>query len=184
VSNLPKKIASSVCFAALYVTLYYVSALVSQPQGFEGVASYFFLPAFVRLLGFLLIGYWIIPALFVATSVLSLTGAYDLGPGVAAELVVTAFISVGGPFGVFVAGRIGGLKPSLDNLTPLRLLGLSIGCAAGNAVFYRIGLDFAGIDKVGFINDLYVFCGDFIGTWTIIYLIKSLMTFYTYSRRA
>lgn len=180
--DIPKQIALCACFAFFYIALYHASGLIIAPQGFEGIASAFFLPAFVRLLGFLLIGYWIIPALFVAGEVLSVTGAYDLGPGMVSELTVCACTAVGGPFGVFVASRIGGLRSSLDNLSPARLLGLSIGCAAGNAIFYRVGLEFAGIDKVGFANDLYVFCGDFIGTWAIIYLIKSFMTLYSYSR--
>lgn len=183
-TDLRKNVSFSAGFAILYVALYHVSSLVTPNQGFEGIASFFFLPAFVRLLGFLLIGYWIIPALFVAGAYLSVTGAYDLGPGILNELTVTACTAVGGPFGVFIASRIGGLRSSLVNLTPTRLLGLSIGCSAGNAIFYRIGLEIVGTHKTGLANDLYVFCGDFIGTWAIIYLIKSLMTFYSYSRRA
>ena len=171
-------------FAILYIALYFASELLAAPQGFKGIASIFFLPAFVRLLGFLMIGYWIIPALFVAGAFLSFVGAYGLGPGVAMELIVTAFTAVGGPFGVFVASRLGKLQPSLSNLTPLRLMALSIGCAAGNTLFYRFAMDVVGMVPSSFEQDFVVFFGDFVGTWAIIYLIKMLLTLYGYSRRA
>lgn len=179
-----RKVLLCGAFAILYVALYYVSGLVSAPQGFDGVASFLFLPAFVRLLGFLLIGYWIIPALALGGAFLSLTGAYDLGPGVAMELVVTSCTAVGGPFGVFVASRLGKLQPSLENLTPLRLMNLSIGCAGGNAIFHRFGMMAVNMPHYGFAQDFVIFFGDFIGTWTIIYLIKTCLTIYGYGRRA
>lgn len=172
------RIVSSAAFAALYILLYYAADLLSAVQGYNGIASIIFLPAFVRLLGFLIIGYWIIPALCVVGAFLSVTGAYDLGPGYAAELAVTTFTAVGGPFGVFVASRLGDLKPSLSNLTPQRLLALSVGCAAGNTVFYALALRMVGIEGAGLQNALVIFFGDFIGTWTIIYLIKSVLTLY------
>lgn len=170
-------------FAALYVVLYHFSSLISASQGFQGVASALFLPAFVRLLGFLLIGYWIIPALFLGGAFLSLTGSYDLAPGVTVELVMTAFTAVGGPFGVFVASRVGRLQPSLENLTALRLMGLSIGCAAGNAVFHRMAIEVVGITPGNVQQDFVIFFGDFVGTWVIIYLIKTVLTLYGYARR-
>lgn len=170
-------------FAFLYVVLYHLSGLISAPQGFEGVASAFYLPAFVRLLGFLLIGYWIIPALFLGGAFLSFTGSYDLGPGVATELVVTAFTAVGGPFGVYVASRLGRLQPSLENLTSLRLMGLSIGCAGGNTLFHRLAMESVGIAPLHYQQDFVIFFGDFVGTWTIIYLIKTVLTLHGYMRR-
>lgn len=172
------RIWSCAAFTLLYVSLYHLSALVSGPQDTGGLASLFFLPAFVRLLGFLIIDFWIIPALFVAVAFLTLTGAYDLGPGYAAELVVGAFIAVGGPFGVFVVSRIEGLKPSLVNLTPLRLLGLSIGCAAGNAAAHYLSFMAIGLEPPTANVFLTFFLGDLIGTWVIIYLIKIVLTVY------
>lgn len=170
--------AISAGFALLYVVLFYVADMLAGVQGYNGIASIIYLPAFVRLLGFLIIGYWIIPALAIAGAFLSITGAYDLVPGYAAEMTIATFTSVGGPFGVFVASRLGNLKPSLSNLTPLRLLGLSVGCAAGNTVFYVLALRFVGIQGAGAEDVAVIFAGDFIGTWTIIYLIKTFLTLY------
>ena len=178
------RIWSCAAFTLLYVSLYHLSALVSGPQDTGGLASLFFLPAFVRLLGFLIIGFWIIPALFFDAAFLSLTGAYDLGPGNSAELVVAAFTAVGAPFGVFVVSWIEGLKPSLVNLTPLRLLGLSIGCAAGNAAAHYVSFLALGLEPPAANVFFTFFLGDLIGTWVIIYLIKIVLTVYGRSIRS
>lgn len=178
-----RKIVLCLAFAALYIALYHVSGLITPPQGFEGVASILFLPAFVRLLGFLLIGYWIIPALFLAGVFLTLTGSYNLGPGINVELIVTSFTAVGGPLGVFIASRLGKLEPSLENLTALRLMALSIGCAAGNTLFHRLAMESVGLGPSHYSSDLVIFFGDFVGTWAIIYLIKTVLTLHGYMCR-
>lgn len=160
----------------VYIALYHLSDVFTSVQGVAGVASIFFLPALVRLLGFLIVGYWIIPTLFAASTFLSVTNAYDLGPGLVPEMIIAAFSAVGGPFGVFVASRLGKLQPSLANLTPLRLLGLSIGCAAGNVVSQHLAWRVIGESDYSPVRDLAMFFGDFAGTWAIIYLIKTVLT--------
>lgn len=160
----------SVIFTFLYVALYYLSDWMAGNQALGGIAGLIFLPAFIRLLGFLVIDYWIIPALFVA-------GLFcvDLGLGLSGKVVVSAFLSVGGPFGVFVVSRLCKLKPSLSNLTPLRLLWLSAGCSLGNTFFYHFGLEAAGVREHSPMGYLYVFAGDMIGGWVFIYFLKLLI---------
>ena len=167
----------SVALSALYIALYYLSDWMVGNEALGGVASIFFLPAFVRLLGFLLVGYWIIPALFVA-------GLFcvDLGLGMAGKVVVSAALAVGGPFGVFLVSRLSRLRPSLSNLTPLRLLLLSAGCSFGNSITYHYSLETLGVAEHSFTGHLYVFLGDMIGTWFVIYCIKLAMEFALKSR--
>jgi hypothetical protein len=157
----------SAALAVLYIALYYLSGWMVGNEALGGIASIMFLPAFVRLLGFLLVGYWVVPALFVA-------GLFcvDLGLGIEGKVVVSAAIAVGGPLGVFLASRLIGLKPSLSNLTPLRLLLLSAGCSLGNSITYHFSLEALGIADHSSLGHLYVFLGDMIGTWFIMYLIK------------
>lgn len=157
----------SVALSALYVALYYLSDWMVGNEALGGVASIFFLPAFVRLFGFLLVGYWVIPALFVA-------GLFcvDLGLGMAGKVTVSAAIAIGGPFGVFVVSRLAGLKPSLLNLTPWRLLLLSAGCSLGNSIAYHFSLEILGVAEHSTTGHLYIFLGDMIGTWFVIYCIK------------
>ena len=164
-------------FALFFVALFHLSGLISGNQAFGGVASIFFLPAFVRLLGFLVIGYWIVPALFVAGLYLNYTGAFDLGPGAdAAEVIISACGAVGGPLGAFITSRMCRLEQGLSNLTPLRLLALSLGCSAGNAIFHHFGYQFVEVTSPLVVSSLYVFVGDTTGTWAIIYLIKAALT--------
>jgi hypothetical protein len=157
----------SVALSVLYIALYYLSDWLVGNEALGGVASIFFLPAFVRLLGFLLVGYWVIPALFVA-------GLFcvDLGLGMESKVAVSAAIAIGGPLGVAIVSRLSGLKPSLSNLTPLRLLLLSAGCSLGNSIAYHFTLEVLGVAEHSSLGHLYVFLGDMIGTWLVIYCIK------------
>ena len=157
----------SAALAVLYIALYYLSGWMVGNEALGGITSIMFLPAFVRLLGFLLVGFWVIPALFVA-------GLFcvDLGLGIEGKVVVSAAIAIGGPLGVFLASRLIGLKPSLSNLTPLRLLLLSAGCSLGNSITYHFSLEALGIADHSSLGHFYVFLGDMIGTWFIMYLIK------------
>lgn len=166
--SLPHTALTGAALVFLYVALYDLSDWIVGTEGFRDTAGIIFLPAFIRLLGFLLIGFWVIPALFVA-------GLFcvDLGLGLGGKVVVSAFIAVGGPLGAFIAAKLSGLQPSLSNLTPMRLLLLSAFCSAGNAVFYHPGLHYAGIGwHSDFSMHLIVFAGDMIGTWVTIYFIK------------
>jgi hypothetical protein len=166
-----KTAASGVGFAALYVSLYQLSGLISGNEAFGGVASAFFLPAFVRLLAFLIIGYWSIPALFVAALI-----CVDLGLGLDARIIVAAFLATGAPLGIAFVMRAIDLDLSLSNLTPGRLLWLSIGSSMGNTIFYQIGITLAGVRTHGPLDDVVTFVGDTAGTWAIIYLLKLALT--------
>ena len=160
----------SVALTFLYVAFYYLSDWMLGNEALGGIAGLIFLPAFIRLFGFLVIRYWIIPALFVA-------GLFcvDLGLSLYGKLLVSAFLAVGGPFGVFIVSRLCKLQPTLSNLTPLNLLWLSAGCSLGNAIFYHFGLEAAGYDDRTPLAHLYIFIGDMIGTWAVVYSIKFAM---------
>jgi hypothetical protein len=162
--------------------LYYASDLAFDNLRLSGAVGLFYLPAFIRLLGLLVIGLWIIPALLLASLFLVATGAYDLGPGHMAELFIIFCTSFGGPIAAFGVARMTGLASDLRNLTPLRLLVLSIACSLGNAIAYGIPLRL--IDGALFTPKVYfeIFVGDMIGSWLIIYLIKFASE--AYARRA
>lgn len=158
-----------------YVILFKLNNFFVDTQHYLGVASIVFLPAFVRLLGYLLIGLWIIPVLFVAGCWLVLTGQFDLAPGHSSELIITGMTAVGGPLGIAIVARFSSLQPSLNNLTPLRLLALSFGCAAGNAILHYSSLVATGTSGGPISAPFIILAGDMIGTWIIIYLIKLAM---------
>lgn len=153
--------------AVLYVALYHgVQPLISR-EAVGGVASLVFLPAAVRLLGFLLVDFWIIPALFLAA-----LACVDLHLGWPDRIVVSAFLALGGPLGTAAVTALSGLKPSLSNLTPRHLLVLSIGCSLGSALAYNLSLTLVGMENLGLRVQTATFIGDTIGTWLAIYAIK------------
>jgi len=171
-------------FASAYVTLYYLSGLLSDNQFFAHAVSFLFLPAFIRLLGYLMIGLWIIPALLLAGVILTLAGAYDLGPGIATELVVALATSISGPALTHFAARLMRLAPNLETLTPGQLFTLSVACSLGNAL--ALGLTLWLIAPFSIERFLFtpIFLGDMLGTWLVIYTIKLLLELLIRLRRS
>lgn len=166
-----------------YVTLFYISDILAGTQAVAGFASVFFLPAFVRLLGFLLIGMWVAPALLLAGTFLVLAGSYDLGSGAKAEIIVTLVTAFSGPLGAATVARFAALKPNLENLSPIRLLVLSIGCSGANTIGYSLTLELLGLSHHESYVFWSIFIGDMIGTWVIIYTIKLIIDLYRASQR-
>ncbi len=161
------RVIPALLLSALYVALYHVSEALIDQEVVGGVASLLFLPAVVRLLGFLLVDFWIIPALFLAA-----LACVDLHLAWPDRIVVSAFLALGGPLGTAAVAAFSGLKPSLSNLTPRHLLGLSIGCSLGSALAYNLSLALVGIENLGLRTQLATFIGDSVGTWIAIYAIK------------
>lgn len=139
----------------------------------------FYPPAFLRLGAFLVIGYWSIPALFIAGFC-----CIDFGMNLTGIAIVSAFCAVGGPFAVDITGRAISLKPSLSNLTPSRLFILSLACAVGNAVFMKLGLSAVNYETSKMPDYASIVVGDTLGTWAMIYLIKTGLIFWGRSLRA
>jgi len=170
--SLQRAALTALLFALAYVLLFYLSGALVGNQTIGGIASLVFLPAFIRLLGFLVVGYWIVPALFLAGAYLSVTGAYDIAPGLYAELLITGATAVGGPLGVAIVSRWTKLETTLANLTPFRLLALSFGCSLGNAFFHHLAMVSLGLSKGISAGTVSILIGDMVGSWVIIYSIK------------
>ena len=168
------KVGMAVVFSLLYVGTY----RLFQSMGiYQELISFdpwlFYPPAFLRLAAFLVIGYWSVPALFVAGFC-----CIDFGMDLTGIAIVSAFCAVGGPFAVDMAARATALKASLSNLTPSRLLILSLACAIGNAAFMKMGLSIVNYETSKMPDYLSIVIGDTIGTWVMIYLIKGALTLY------
>lgn len=178
--SLRYKAGMAVLFSLLYAATYRL---------FQGVGIYhelisfnpwlFYPPAFLRLVAFLVIGYWSIPALFVAGFC-----CIDFGMNLTGIAVVSAFCAVGGPFAVAITARAISLKPSLSNLTSSRLLILSLMCAIGNALFMKLGLSLVNYETSKMPDYASIIVGDTIGTWVMIYLIKTGLTVWGRSLKA
>lgn len=157
--------------SALYVVLYRVSDFFAGNETVGGVASVIFFPAFVRLRGFLVIRWWIVPALFFAGMF-----CVDLGLGLEARIFVSLAIAFGAPTGIYLVACATNLSPKLDGLNAMQLLWLSLGSAGGNALFYNAAVAIARPYQSGENFVLEIFLGDALGTWFMILMIKWLLT--------
>ena len=91
----------------VYVGLWFVVEAGSTFWEVDGLADLAFFPAFVRVLGFLLIGLWIIPSLFLAFVILTLSGAMIYqGLELPQQLVLGVLIASGGPLALALIRRV------------------------------------------------------------------------------
>lgn len=163
---------TSSLLAALYIALYQLNVLIMGTEAFSGVASVLFLPAFVRLLGFLLVGLWVVPTLFVAA-----WWCVDLGLDPTSQIIVAFSLSIGSPIALWVARRLVDIQPKLENLNGIHLLVLSIAAALGNGTAYHLGLSVVGAEPQSINSFMVTALGDAVGTWAIIYSLKTLLIF-------
>ncbi len=167
------------CFGVLYVALFYISDfLFGGSENFYGIASFVFLPAFIRLIGFLIIGYRIIPFLFV-----SALFCIDLGLGFSDKVILAAFLAAGGPLGAALVAGLLRIATDLRGVSPKDLFFLSLGCAFGNALFYHLGLTAINFEGHSLSSHIAVFIGDLIGTWLLIYIIKIIYEWNLFRKR-
>jgi hypothetical protein len=167
------KLQFAVFIAVLYVSLYFLTGKLVGNAVPVALASLLFLPAFARLLGVLVIGLWLIPALFIAGLV-----SVDLGLGWDGKIVVSAFIATGAPLGIKLASALQRLEPTLSNLTPARLLWLSLAGSFGNMIFYNLSMALVGVGDFNLAIAATTFIGDALGTWAVISVIKLGLTAY------
>jgi hypothetical protein len=163
------EIASAMLVFILYVALFELTDIFGGATVF-GTASPIFLPAFVRLFGVLIARSLVIPALFAAAFI-----CVDLGLEPGQRAIVALFLATGAPLAIMATSKLLHLNPTLENLTPSRLLMLSIAAGLGNSVFYNLSLWIVGLPFNPFMAHLVTFIGDVIGTWVIIYLIKMFL---------
>lgn len=154
-----------------YVLLYRLNDILVGNTAFGGVASILFLPAFMRLLGFLIIGPLTIIPLFFAALI-----CVDLGLGVFEQIIVASALASGSQIALVFANRGSGLHPSLVNLTAGRLLLLFFASAVGSSAAYNGALLLVGYQGASVYTTVVALAGDALGTWAVIYALKTLLT--------
>lgn len=154
-----------------YVLLYQLNSILMGTEAFGGIASLIFLPAFVRLLGFLFLGLWAIVPLFFAALI-----CVDLGLGFYEQIFVSLALSCGSIFALLGASRLIKVSPKLDNLNGSSLLILSLASALANAIAYHIALFSISNRALSELTLTATVIGDTLGTWIIIYGLKSILT--------
>lgn len=153
-----------------YVLLYQLNSILMGTEAFGGIASLIFLPAFVRLLGFLFLGLWAIVPLFFAALI-----CVDLGLNFFEQFFVSLALSCGAPLALRVICSIIKISPMLDDLNARKLILLSSASAFGSAAAYHLALLSIGNVSTSNLILIATVIGDALGTWTIIYALKLIL---------
>ena len=170
------KLGISAFFVALYLALFWLTNILVGVQAVAGLVTLVFLPAFVRLMAFLVVGFWTVPILFTAGIGCVLLGWYDMGPGIGPEIAATAATSVGAPLGIWIAMYLRRVQPDLARLSAFDLLWLSVGSSLGSALFLSLSLHLTVHTPPHHSLTGVIFVGDALGTWIAILLTKAALT--------
>lgn len=154
-----------------YLLLYQLNAGIVGTFETHGIAALVFLPAFARLLGFLLIGFWAAPFLFLGAAL-----SLDFGLDLRAQITVAALLEVGAPAALVLIQMAGLHRPPLKHLTGRQLLVLSLVAALGSAITYHIGLSLAGLEVYSARSFATTVFGNAAGAWAVMYAAKIVMT--------
>lgn len=154
-----------------YILLYDLNEKMMGNEAFNGLSSLIFLPSFVRILGFLMIGLWAIIPLFFAALV-----CVDLGLSIEHQVVVSLALACGSPLALNVVSSFSGLSPTLNNLTATRLILLTFASAIGSAAAYHFALQLVQVDAASGVTLMVSIIGDALGAWAVIYTLKFALT--------
>jgi hypothetical protein len=167
------------CVQALIVAITWVTLYVINDWLFEFVAvsehvSWVFLPAAVRMLAVLLAGWSGVAGLFVGSLI---TGLYGFDGASVGQVVVLAGLSALAPMlALTLCASWLNLRSDLRGLSALQLLALSVVCGALTAGLHSLHL--WGFGVVGQFSDAFLpmFVGDLVGTVTMLYVAKILLS--------
>ncbi len=159
-----------------YLALWFVVALGEELWAAGDYVAIPFLPAFVRVIGFILIGLWIVPFLFLAFGVLIFTGALAYPElAVGDQLFLGLLIASGGPFALALATATAKMPRDLLDLSAPDLFMLCLVCASGSAVSYGAGLALVDLRAPDLSLTTSIFVGDMIGQLVVLGLVASLL---------
>jgi hypothetical protein len=153
-----------------YLLLFQLNASIVGTFETHGIATLIFLPAFTRLLGFLLIGFWAAPFLFIGAAI-----SLDFGLDLRAQITVAALLELGAPAALMLTQKAGLHRPPLKFLTARQLLALSLVAALGSATTYHIGLWLAGLEVYSVQSFATATFGNAAGAWAVMYAIKIVL---------
>lgn len=156
--------------ATVWVTLYIVNDWLFSQLAISDRTSWIFLPAALRMLAVMLLGWVGALGLFVGSL---LTGWFGTQSPQLDDLIVVSGISALAPlFAYFFSIKILRIRSDLRGLNASCLLMLSVVCAAVCA-----GLHSAHFSMAGYVQEFFdvfvpMFAGDLIGTLIVLYAAK------------
>lgn len=161
--------------ALVWVTLYFCNDWLFSNLAISDRMSWVFLPAALRMLAVMLLGWVGAVGLFVGSL---LTGWLSVADVQIGSLCLVSGISALAPLLAYVlCAKLLGIRTDLRGLDAYQLLCLSIVSAALSASLHS--LHFSAIDYVHNFSDSFVpmFAGDLVGTLIVLYLGKIALGF-------
>jgi hypothetical protein len=170
------RIAAGTFMCLAYVALWLPVGLGADLSVLGEIVSVPFLPAAVRIIGFLLIGLWIIPFLLIAFGILTFSGAIAY-PGLTTTglVVLGLIVASAGPVAMALVTRLASLSRDVIDLGWRDLSLLCAVCAAGNALSYSAGLVIVGASRPSASLAPAIFLGDFMGGLIVLGLAALLL---------
>jgi hypothetical protein len=142
-------------------------------SGFPRFVEWIYLPTGIRLLSTLLLGMDGAIGLLIAALLVDFFHYFPHDP---VRAIAGAIISSVGPYAVYrLALERYGLKASLVNLTPRRLLVLAFAVAFTNATLHHIWFALAGTTPNLLESYSMMFGGDLLGALILLYIVKGLL---------
>ncbi|WP_321880099.1 hypothetical protein [Paraburkholderia bannensis] len=159
---------------AIYLLTLWVDERLFLHSGFPRFVEWIYLPTGIRLLSTLLLGMDGAIGLLIAALLVDFFHYFPHDP---VRAVAGAIISSVGPYAVYrLALERYGLKASLANLTPRRLLVLALAVAFTNSTLHHIWFALAGTTPNLLESYSMMFGGDLLGALILLYIVKGLLT--------
>ncbi|MBB3261059.1 hypothetical protein F4827_005966 [Paraburkholderia bannensis] len=157
----------------VYLLTLWVDELLFLHSGFPRFVEWIYLPTGIRLLSTLLLGMDGAIGLLIAALLVDFCHYFPHDP---VRAIAGAIISSAGPYAVYrLALERYGLKATLANLTPRRLLVLAFAVAFTNATLHHIWFALAGATPDLLESYSMMFGGDLLGALILLYIIKGLL---------
>ena len=158
--------------ATLYVSFHLLNDWLFKAFELHSGANWVFLPAGLRLMCTLVFGIEGAIGLLIAGLLLAMNHlSQDPVTG-----IVTAMISAGAPYLVYVGALRIGMPSSLEKLSPALLSVLALLYALSNSALHSLWFVARGIYPDLLHNWITMFVGDLIGTLIMIYVLKMTMS--------
>lgn len=157
----------------VYLLTLWLDELVFVHAAFPTFVDWIYLPTGIRLLSTLLLG--VDGAIGLLISGL-LVDFFHYFPNDPVRAIAGAIFSATGPYIVYrIALECYGLKASLTNLTPRRLVVLAFAVAFANSTLHHVWFALTGNTQHWLKSYCMMFVGDLLGALILLYIVKGIL---------
>lgn len=161
------------CVVLLWVGLFLLNDWLFDQFEFSEHVSWIFLPAALRMIAVLVMGWVGVAGIFVGSIVTSVYVMGQIDPG--HVLIVSALSALSPTLALLLCAHGFGVQANLVGLSASKLLILGVVAASFTAVLHNIHFFLSGQVDVFSESLIAMFVGDLIGTLVVLYGAKALL---------